>query len=76
MHRETQDGPLQSAKCQLTGAGCQPLDVQEYLKGCLKHKNTEIEQDSFVICEFGKPLLRCPTIKALAIIILVEPATL
>ena len=62
MHRETQDGPLQSTKCQHTGAGCQPLDVQEYLKGYLKHKNTEIEQDSFVIRGLGKPLLGHPAL--------------
>ena len=76
MHRETQDGPLQSTKCQLTGAGCQPLDVQGHLKGYLNHKNTRIEQDNFVVYRLGIPLLRHPAMKALAIVILVELVTL
>ena len=50
MYRETKDGPLQSTKHQLTGADCQPLDVQGHFKRYLKHQNTETEQDIFVIC--------------------------
>ena len=76
IHRETQDGPLQSTKCQLTGAGCQPLDVQGYFKGYLKYRNTQTEQDIFIIHRLGKPLLGCSAIEALAIVKLIAPVTL
>ena len=68
MYSETQDGPLQPSKRQLTGAGCQPLDVQGHFKGYLKHKDTETAQNIFVICGLSKPLLGHPAIEALTIV--------
>ena len=76
MCRETQDGPLQPSKCQLIGAGSQPLDAQGYFKGYLKHKDTQIAQDIFVIRGLSKSLLGRPAIEALTIVTLVEPVTL
>ena len=69
-YRETQDGPLQFTKCKLAGAGGQPLDVQGHFKEYLKHTNTEMEQDTFIIIRLGKPLLKRPAIKALAMVAL------
>ena len=50
--------------------------MQGHFKGYLKHKNTETEQDTFVIRRLGKPLLGHPPIEVLAIVTLVEPVTL
>ena len=48
-YRKTHDGPLQPTKCQLTGAGQQPLKVQGHFKVYLQYKNSETEQEIFVI---------------------------
>ena len=72
-YSKTHDGLLQSTDRQLTGAGQQPLNVQGYFVGQLKHKDIKTEQEIFVVHGLSKPLLGRSAIEALAIVSLVEP---
>ena len=56
----------------LTGARQQP----GYFQGHLRHNNIEMKQEIFIVHGLSKPLLGSPGIKALGMVLLVEPLTL
>lgn len=67
------DGHLRTPERILTGSAQQPLHIYGRFKGRLRRRDTELQQDVYVVSGLHRPLLGRPAIEVLGIVTMVEP---